>query len=66
MGESPTDLAGDTVEAAKVVLIGEAEEIDQMDFSGDADGVLGEELEREPSPHFAWPGMVIGALDHAW
>lgn len=68
MGEaiSLTDLTEDVVEAPMVDLIGEAEVIDHNDFSGEADGVLDGELEREPNPDFAWPGTVIGAADHAW
>lgn len=67
MGEasSQTDLAGDTLEGPSVDLIGD-DDIDQTDFSGEADGVVEDELERAPSPHFAWPGTVIGAADHAW
>ena len=63
---SQTDLAGDTLEAPSVDLIGDADGIDQTDFNGEADGVVEGELEREPSPHFACPGTVIGAADHAW
>lgn len=36
-----------------LVLMGEAELIDQRDFSGDAEGVLDDELEREPNPDLA-------------
>lgn len=67
MGEaiSQTDLAGDTLEAPSVDLIGD-DDMDQTDFSGEADGVEEDELERAPSPHLAWPGAVTGADDHAW
>lgn len=37
-------------------LMGEAELIDQTDFSGEAQGVLEEELERDPKPDLAWLG----------
>lgn len=63
---SLTDLTEDAGEAPRVDLIGEVEVIDHTDFSGEADGVLDDELEMEPSPDFAWPGTVIGAVDHAW
>lgn len=63
---SLTDLTGDAFVVSRVDLSGEAEDIDQTDFNGEADGVLEGELEREPSPHFVCPGMVIGAVDHAW
>lgn len=68
MGEaiSLTDLTEDAVEAPRVDLIGDAEVIDQTDFNGEADGVLDDELEREPNPDFACPGTVTGAADHAW
>lgn len=47
-------------------LIGDAEEIDQTDFNGEADGVFEEELDKDVNPDFACPGTVIGAVDHAW
>lgn len=63
---SQTDLEGDTLEVPRVDFIGDADGMGQTDFNGEADGVGVGELEREPSPHFAWPGMVTGADDHAW
>lgn len=63
---SLTDFAGEAFDVPRVDLIGETEEMDLTDFSGETDGVLEGELEREPSPHFVCPGTVIGAVDHAW
>lgn len=60
------DLTGDTLVVPRADLSGEAEDVDNDDFNGEADGVLEGELAKEPSPHFVWPGMVIGAVDHAW
>lgn len=63
---SLTDLTEDVVEAPSVDFIGEAEETDQIDFNGDADGVLEEELDREVKPDLVCPGTVIGAVVHDW
>ena len=59
---SLTDLAGDP---PKLDLMGEAEVIDQTDFSGEAVGVLDEELVGEPNPDLACPGTATGTADHA-
>lgn len=61
---SLTDLTEDVVEAPSVDFIGEAEETDQIDFNGDADGVLEEELDRDVKPDLVCPGTVIGAVVH--
>jgi hypothetical protein len=63
---SPEDLTECGGGAPRVDLIGEAEESNQADFSGDADGVLDDEPEREPSPLLAWTVWGRGAVDHAW
>lgn len=59
---SLTDLAG---EPPRLDLMGEAEVMDHTDFSGEAEGVLDEELEREPNPDLACPGTETGTADHA-
>lgn len=56
----------EAVEAPRVDFIGDAEVIDHTDFNGEADGVLDDELEREPNPYLACPEVVTGAVDHAW
>lgn len=63
---SLTDLTEDAVEAPRLDLIGDAEVMDHTDFSGEADGVLDDELEREPNPDFACPATVTGAAAQAW
>lgn len=50
------DLAEATGEPPTTDLIGDAELMDQTDFSGEAQGVLEEELERDPKPDLAWLG----------
>lgn len=62
---SLTDLTEEAGDPGMFVLIGEAELIDQRDFSGEAFGVLDDELEREPNPDLAWPEAVTGTGDHA-
>lgn len=57
-----TEEAGDP---GMLVLIGETELMDQTDFNGEAEGVLDDELEREPNPDLAWPGRATGTGDHA-
>lgn len=47
------------------VLMGEAELMDQTDFNGEAEGVLDDELEREPNPDLVWLGTATGTGDHA-
>lgn len=55
MGEamSLTDLTEDAGDPGMLVLTGEADVIDQTDFSGEAEGVLDDELESEPNPDLA-------------
>lgn len=57
-----TEDAGDP---GMLVFMGEAELIDHTDFNGEAEGVLDDELEREPNPDLAWPGTATGTDDHA-
>lgn len=59
---SLTDLTEDVVDAPSVDLIGEGVETDHMDFNGEADGVLEEELDKEEKPGLAGPGTVTGAV----
>lgn len=48
-------------------LMGEAEFTDHTDLSGEAEGVLEEELEREPKPDLVWIGTLTGELvAQAW
>lgn len=60
------DLTEDVVDAPNVDLIGEGVETDQIDFSGEAEGVLEEELDKEVKPDLAGPGTVIGAVVQDW
>lgn len=62
---SLTDLTEEAGDPGMLVLTGEAEVMDQTDFSGEAEGVLDDELEREPNPDLAWPGTETGTDDHA-
>lgn len=62
---SLTDLTEEAGDPGKLVLMGEAELMDQTDFSGEAEGVLDDELESEPKPDLAWPGTATGIGDHA-
>lgn len=50
---SLTDLTEEAGDPGMFVLMGEAELIDQTDFNGEAEGVLDDELEREPNPDLA-------------
>lgn len=50
---SLTDLTEEAGDPGILVLMGEAELMDQTDFSGEAEGVLDDELEREPNPDLA-------------
>lgn len=63
--KSLTDLTEEAGDPGMLVLMGEAELIDQTDFNGEADGVLDDELESEPNPDLAWPGTVTATGDHA-
>lgn len=60
------DLTEDVVNAPNVDLIGEGVETDHTDFSGEADGVLEEELDKEVKPDLAGPGTVTGAVVQGW
>lgn len=60
------DLTEDVVDAPSVDLIGEGVETDHMDFNGEADGVLEEELDKEAKPDLAGPGTVLGAVVQDW
>lgn len=60
------DLTEDVVDAPNVDLIGEGVETDHMDFNGEADGVLEEELDKEVRPDLTGPGTVIGAVVQDW
>lgn len=60
------DLTEEVVDAPNVDLIGEGVETDHTDFSGEADGVLEEELDKEVKPDLAGPGTVIGAVVQDW
>lgn len=60
------DLTEDVVDAPNVDLIGEGVETDHMDFNGEADGVLEEELDKEAKPDLTGPGTVIGAVVQDW
>lgn len=60
------DLTEDVVDAPNVDLIGEGVETDHIDFNGEADGVLEEELDKEVKPDVAGPGTVIGAAVQDW
>lgn len=62
---SLTDFTEDAGDPGMLVFIGDAEFIDQTDFSGEADGVLDDELEREPNPDLVWPWTATGTGDHA-
>lgn len=62
---SLTDLTEEAGDPGTLVLTGEAELMDHTDFNGEADGVLDDELEREPNPDLAWPGMETGTGVHA-
>lgn len=62
---SLTDLTEEAGDPGMFVLMGEAELMDQTDFNGEAEGVLDDELEREPNPDLAWLGMATGTGDHA-
>lgn len=59
------DLTEEAGDPGTLVLMGEAELMDHTDFNGEADGVLDDELEREPNPDLAWPGMETGTGVHA-
>lgn len=65
MGEamSLADLTEDAGDPG--ILIGDAELIDHTDFNGEAEGVLDDELEREPNPDLVWPWTATGTGDHA-
>lgn len=67
MGEatSLTDLMEWAGEQPMLDLMGDAEVMDHTDFSGEAVGVLDDELEWEPNPDLAWPGTETGTADHA-
>lgn len=60
------DFTEDVVDAPSVDLIGEGVETDHIDFNGEADGVLEEELDKEVKPDLAGPGTVIGAVVQDW
>lgn len=62
---SLTDFTEEAGDPGMLVLIGEAELMDQTDFNGEAEGVLDDELEREPNPDLVWPAMATGTGDHA-
>lgn len=62
---SLTDFTEEAGDPGMLVLIGEAELMDQTDFNGEAEGVLEDELEREPNPDLVWPATVTGTGDHA-
>lgn len=62
---SLTDFTEEAGDPGILVLMGEAELMDQTDFNGEAVGVLDDELEREPNPDLAWPGTATGTGDHA-
>lgn len=62
---SLTDFTEEAGDPGMLLLMGEAELMDQTDFSGEAEGVLDDELEREPNPDLVWPGMATGTGDHA-
>lgn len=50
---SLTDFTEEAGDPGMFVLMGEAELMDQTDFNGEAEGVLDDELEREPNPDLA-------------
>lgn len=60
---SLADFTEDAGDPGMLVLMGDTEFIDQTDFSGDAEGVLDDELESEPKPDLAW--RATGTGDHA-
>lgn len=60
------DLTEDVVDAPNVDLIGEGVETDHIDFNGEADGVLEEELDKEVKPDLAGPGTVFAAVVQDW
>lgn len=62
---SLTDFTEEAGDPGMFVLMGEAELMDQTDFNGEAEGVLDDELEREPNPDLAWQGTATGTGDHA-
>lgn len=68
MGDATSlmDFTDDVVDAPNVDLIGEGVETDQIDFSGEADGVFEEELDKEVKPDLAGPGTVVGAVVQDW
>ncbi|KAF7478519.1 Hypothetical predicted protein [Marmota monax] len=60
------DLTEDVVDAPNVDLIGEGVETDHIDFNGEADGVLEEELDKEVKPDLVGPGTVFGVVVQDW
>lgn len=62
---SLTDFTEEAGDPGMLVLIGEAELMDQTDFNGEAEGVLDDELERDPKPDLVWPATATGTGDHA-
>lgn len=60
---SLADFTEDAGDPGMFVLMGDMELIDQTDFSGEAEGVLDDELERDPKPDLVC--RVIGTGDHA-
>lgn len=62
---SLADFTGEAGEAPMLDLMGDAEVMDHTDFSGEALGVLDDELEREPKPDLACPETATGTADHA-
>lgn len=60
---SLADFTEDAGDPGMLVLMGDAEFIDQTDFNGEAEGVLDDELEREPKPDLVW--RETGTGDHA-
>lgn len=64
---SLADLMEDAGEPPMMDFMGEAEFTDHTDLSGEAEGVLDEELEREPKPDLVWLGTLTGELvAQAW
>lgn len=62
---SLTDFIEEAGDPGMLVLMGEAELMDQTDFNGEAEGVLDDELEMEPNPDLACPATATGTGDHA-
>ena len=62
---SLTDFTEEAGDPGMLFLMGEVELMDQTDFNGEAEGVLDDELEREPNPDLVWPGTATGTGDHA-